>query len=145
MDAKEYRGNILRLRYPSFLRVESEEPEWSAFASKNRAAVVIRVNPEPADAESFARLIRNPHFPRELIRREGRFVSANGIEGHERIADHTVNVAWDIDGKFRNRYILNIGMWASTGDWHDGTIWGDMVNSIDIVGDPAAAGSARRQ
>ncbi|SPE59306.1 hypothetical protein SBV1_310030 [Verrucomicrobia bacterium] len=145
MGVKEYNGKVLRVSYPDFLRVKTHEPQWSAFAPEDRAAVVIEVNPQPVKADAFARLVRDLHFPRALIQREGQFTTAKGIDGYERLALHSETVAWDIDAKFRSRYTLNIGIWATRADWHDGTVWEDLVNTIEVIGDPAGQDAARSQ
>ena len=142
MRTKEYQGRMLRLKYPEFLKTEREEPEWYAVGPKRRTTLLLRIDPEPALAEGFSRLIRNPYFTKTggaKIDREGPFQTPNGIEGYERVT-RLVNPlgaiethGWLIDGKFRGDFVLNIQIITVEKDWYDGVIWEALLNSIEIV------------
>src|SRR5581483_7280405 len=89
MNLRKYEGRWLRFDYPDFLKIKRGESGWYAEAPKGRTTLQINVDPEPAAAEGFARLIRNPYYTKTggaKIDREGAFKTARGLEGYERLA-----------------------------------------------------------
>lgn len=134
---KEYEGKILRLIYPSLLKIKAESPQWWALARAKKANVSIEVNPIQSRVEAFARMIRNPDFTKvsgAFIEREGDFSTAKGIKGYERVARMSETMAWAIDGKFREREAMIIQMWTLKSEWHDGRPWRELLDSIEIIG-----------
>jgi len=133
--AKEYQGDFLRFRYPDFLKVKSETPTlWYAAAPKNRACVIIALDPPMAQAEAFSRNMERPH---ENAVRKGSIKTPNGIEGHERVLQFNETMAWDIGAKSKQDHTIHITLWTIHDDWHDGIIWRDFINSIEVIGDPS--------
>ena len=131
----EYKGKVLSLRYPSFLKIKAQEPQWYAAGSRRKAGVMIEVNPSESAIEAFGRMIRSPLFsntPGASIVREGKFCTANGIVGHERVTRMLETRGWGIDGKFKERDII-IQIWTADSEWHDGRIWLDMLNSVEMI------------
>lgn len=133
MKFKEYTGKIIRLKYPNFLRVAYAEPGWYATA-KDRAGVNITINPPRVIAESFSRAIRQKSNANHL--RKGEIQMHNGIRGFEEVTMHNESVVWKIDAKSDMGCVIHVRIWSSNDDWHDGTIWRDLIESIEIVGDP---------
>lgn len=141
METKEYRGNIVRLAYPHFLKIQEGEPKWYALGSKGTTVQVL-VDPPQELASIFAESIRSPYFARTpgvFIEREGTFRSAR-IAGYERLTRLVLpssgvdTRSWWVEGRFRNRNLLNIEINAVASDWQDGTIWAAFLDSIDVVG-----------
>ncbi len=135
MTFTEYEGTALRLRYPSFLKIKAQEPQWYAAGSRRKAGVMIEVNPSESAIEAFSRMIRSPFFtnaPGASIEREGSFSTSNGIVGHERVTRLLETMAWAVDAKFKERDIIIIQIWTTHSEWHDGRIWLDMLNSIEM-------------
>jgi hypothetical protein len=136
MKMNEYRGKTLVLQYPSFLKVKSPEPVWSALSAGGTSSAIVCICPPPATAEAFSRLIRNPNFtrvPDATIIREGSIITANGINGYERLSKVRDTIGWMIDGKTVNDTPINIQLWASPGDWQDGTMWEQFIDSIAVA------------
>lgn len=154
METKQYDGHILRLEYPAFLTLDKEEPEWYAVGPNARTTVLLSVDPEPALAEGFAHMIRNPFFTRSggaKIDREGHFRTAKGIEGYERVT-RLVNPlgvvetrGWLVEGRFRGGHLLNIQITTVEQDWYDGTIWKAFLSSIEVIGASRACAEATHQ
>jgi hypothetical protein len=133
---KQYEGRRIRLTYPELLTVKTADPEWSAFARKGTGAIVILLDPAPQAAKAFSRLIRNPYYtrvPGTCIVREGPFATPNGLEGHERVAEMTETMGWFLDGTFSSGQVVNIQIWSIKSEWHDGKMWKELVDSIEIV------------
>ena len=135
MKFKKYTGKIIRLKYPNFLRVAYAEPGWYATA-KDRAGVNITINPPRVMAESFSRAIRRESGANYL--RKGEIETHNGIRGFERVTMLNELVDWGIDAKSSAGCVIHIRIWSRIDEWHDGTIWRDLIESIEIVGDPTA-------
>jgi len=132
----KYEGKVLRLIYPGLLKIKSEEPWWALGRGK-KASVMIELNPIESRAEAFARMIRSPFFnktPGAFIEREGDFATNNGIKGYERVSRMSETMAWAIDGKFREREAMIIQIWTVKSEWHDGKLWRELLDSIEIIG-----------
>lgn len=143
METKEYNGNILRLSYPAFLKVENEEPDWYAVGAKSSATALVIIDPDPNVASAFSHLIRNRHFKGipgyldAVIVREGDLRTTKGIVGFERIIKEVngvgrVSWGWAIDGKVHGHYIVNLQIHAIEEYWRGGTIWEAFLNSIEV-------------
>lgn len=135
MTFTQFEGKVLRLRYPSFLKLKTEDP-WYAKRPRHHAQVLIQVNPPASAARAFARMIRSPYFaatPGASIVREGNFSTVNGIKGHERVTKMAKTMAWSVDGKFKERDVVAIQISLATEEWHDGSIWQDLLNSIEVI------------
>jgi hypothetical protein len=131
----EFEGRVLRLRYPSFLKLKTEDP-WYAKGARRYAQVLIHVSPPQSTAEAFAHMIRSPNFaatPGASILRDGSFSTTKGIKGHERVTKMPETMGWFVDGKFRNRDAVTIQISVASVEWHDGSIWLDLLNSIEIT------------
>ncbi len=135
---KQHDGQHLRLTYPAFLKVKMLEPKWSAFAPKQTGAIVITLDPPPPIAQAFQRLLKNPDFtrvPGAIIVREGPFASPHSLEGWERVTELNEIMGWMIDGTLGKRRAINIQIWSTKPVWADGTVWKELVDSIELVGE----------
>jgi len=74
--------------------------------------------------------------PHENAVRKGNIKTPNGIEGFERVLQFNETMAWDIDAKSKQGHVVHIKLWTINDDWHDGTIWREFVDSIEVIGNP---------
>lgn len=139
---KKYLGKTLNFEYPSFLKIKSEEPQWSAVGPKGQSSMYVLIDPPRAVADACRAAITNPRFQNapglivEVIR-EGDFLSQSGITGCERLSRITnpameIFWAWGILGQTGSGQTVVIEMRVANAEWLEGIPWTETVHSIAI-------------
>lgn len=146
METKEYKGEILRLKYPSFLRIKAGEPDWYAASSRPFAHALVMVDPPNLHVDDLERRILNPHFKNSAnpfaanIVREGEFHTAVGLVGYERVVRSQqggtgTEASWDwlVGVKWEGHHVVQATISAVESAWDNGKVWGCFLDSIEIV------------
>ena len=138
-----YKGSTLYLLHPSFLKVKSVEPYWTALGPKSTCPVYVLVDPDETIAKSHSSIIYENYSNKfadlnVVVARKGNINAPNGLMGYEQLIKTTNPIGeefwmWIIDGYIgTHKVIIHIDVPAAK--WGDGEVWGKLVNSIQIKG-----------
>jgi len=154
MNMIPYKGSSLSLLYPSFLKVKSVEPYWTAMGPKSTCPVYVLVDPDETIAKAHSSIIyvNNSNKFAALktdVMRKGNVNTRNGLIGYEQLIKTTNPIGeefwtWVIDGQIgTHKVIIHIDVPAAK--WCDGEIWSEFVNSIQITVNESVSSRSEKQ
>jgi len=143
MNMVSYQGSSLCLLYPSFLKVKSVEPYWTAMGPKMTCPVYVLVDPDETIVKGFSSVTHDDYSNimaafNTAVMRKGNVNTRNGLVGYEQLTK-TINPIgeefwmWIIDGHIgKHKVVVRID--APVARWGNGKAWNELVNSIQIKG-----------